>query len=747
MASGSNSTVLTSTGNNGKTNLLISWNENSTSTANNTSNITVTAKMTYNSCKWDVTNSGTLYAYWHDNHDNTDRWVAELSFNEFGYNTTTREASGTFNATHNDDGKLSGYAFARWTQKSSYGGYAPSSGDCRAPSSGWTALTDIARKATVTSVQNFNDEGNPVLGYENKAGNAVTTLKAGIFNTAGTTAYAAYRDITKTGSSYTFSLTTAERNALRNAIPNATSMKVRFYVQTVIGSNTFTDYKEATLSITNANPTFTNFTYADTNSTITAITGNNRYLVSGKSTLRATISSANKAVANKGASMSTYTFAINGATSSQAYSTSDINKDLGTVTLATNETTNTVKALTVTAVDSRGYNKAVSKDITVLPYKNPVVNASATRLNGFENTTTMSISGTFSILSVNGTSKNTVNTSTGVAYRYKAQSTTTWGSWTNKTATVNTTNGTVTVANFTLDLDNQTSYDFQIRITDKLATTTKSLVVSVGQPSFWIGADGRVCVGGMPSASKKSGEAGLLEVKGRIKLYDGQYVDSTQKGAWWQARDKAVVRNTDTGTDSAYAPIIDGLTRSGDWSVGTLKSDTYNQLYLAYTPNDNHTAGNNNGSSQIAIQPGGRNSFLISQNNNFDKIVQYKACPRSDFTSASTAWASQNVSGWDFTFNTVNNGLYKVTFHTNYAISSAATEYDFSIAVVSGLTSVVQVGDTNTNGNYGQARTGFAIVKATGTTGKVQLTTLCGATSVTNKIYAGVIIVEYIGRA
>jgi hypothetical protein len=152
---GYNSTVLTNP-NGGKYNLSISWGENSTSTENNTSNVTVTAKLYKNNSRFEVTNAGTLRAYWHDNKNNTDYEVATLAVGELGYNSTERVASSTFNVTHKDDGTLSGYAYASWERTNSYGGYVPTSGST---STGWEALTTIARQVNISSVTgSFTDE-------------------------------------------------------------------------------------------------------------------------------------------------------------------------------------------------------------------------------------------------------------------------------------------------------------------------------------------------------------------------------------------------------------------------------------------------------------------------------------------------------------------------------------------------------------------------------------------------------------
>ena len=161
-------------------------------------------------------------------------------------------------------------------------GYAGSASN----NTNWT-LTKVNRKADLTSAPDFNDDANPVINYNNPAGNSVATLQAGIFNTDGTVTYAAYRDITKTGTSYTFSLTSSERAALRNACPNSNTLAVRFSVKTVIGSTTFYSTLDKTMTIVNAKPSLGTITYSEQNAKVSALLGSSgNTVIQNMSTLR-----------------------------------------------------------------------------------------------------------------------------------------------------------------------------------------------------------------------------------------------------------------------------------------------------------------------------------------------------------------------------------------------------------------------------------------------------------------------------
>lgn len=374
-------------------------------------------------------------------------------------------------------------------------------------------LNTIARASTPSLTNaNFNI-GDTITINTNRASSSFTHTVKIKYGTNTTTI------ATGVGASVTYN-TSNIADALYALIPNAKTytggtIEVTTYNgSTTIGTKSCAYTANAVAS--DASPLFSNFTYADTNSATTAITGNSAVLISGKSNLAVTISAANKATARKSATMKKYTYQVAGLTGEANYSTSQIVKNMGSPEVAQTELPSGTRDIVVTAVDSRGYSTAVTKRVTIVPYKAPTISASASRLNGFESETTIKIAGTFSRVEVGGTAKNTVDASSGVQYRYKAQSTTTWGSWTNKTATIDTANGKVTVADFKLSLDNQNAYDFEVKITDKLQTTTGSFTVAVGQPAFYIGADGRVGVGGMPTKSKNTGESGLLQVMGRI---------------------------------------------------------------------------------------------------------------------------------------------------------------------------------------------------------------------------------------
>ena len=263
----------------------------------------------------------------------------------------------------------------------------------------------------------------------------------------------AYRGISKTGSSYTFNLTEAERNVLRNACTTSNSRSVIFYVRTIIGGNTFYSTITKTLSIINGNPTFSssNVSYKDNNSTTTAVTGNNQHMVQSLSKLLVTITSA---TAKKGASITKYDATINNVTKSI---TSAGNIDFGTINSSSNLT------LSVKVTDSRGNTTTATKTVTFLAWSLPTAVISLKRKNNYENETYLKVNASYS--SVN--SKNTLT----IKYQFKK---TTDSSYSSLTTINNNTQ-------ITISKDKNYAWDFKIVLTDAFGTTTYNLTLAKGK--------------------------------------------------------------------------------------------------------------------------------------------------------------------------------------------------------------------------------------------------------------------------
>lgn len=419
--------------------LRFEWSVQSQSVANNTTTISYTLK-----------GAGGATNNWHQSGNFKlviDGSTVYSSATRINLMNGTVVKSGTFTMSHDSAGKRSFSASA----EAGINLYAV---NCRG--SGSWSLPDIPRAATANSATNFNDTGNPVLTYSNPAGNAVSSLRACISLT-GSAADVPYRAISKTGSSYTFNLTEAERNTLRAACPNSKTLTVYFYVETVIGGNTYRNNVPATMTIVDANPTFSS-AYLDTNSTTTAVTGNNQQIVRSQSSLRIDVTNLS---AKKSATISSVKCFLNGTTYTGSISGSSCTFNIGSVNSASNLTA------TITTTDSRGFAVSQNLNITMLDWVQPSAITTMQRENNFYSNTSIKVDG--SISSVDN--KNTMT----LKLRYKKSTTSTWSSYTTMQDNVAQ----------TFNLDNNYQWDVQVQVIDKFATTTYNLVLPRGLPIIY----------------------------------------------------------------------------------------------------------------------------------------------------------------------------------------------------------------------------------------------------------------------
>lgn len=268
-------------------------------------------------------------------------------------------------------------------------------------------------------------------------------------------------------------------------IPNAQQGTYQIKVVCSSPSHTSTTTDKYTFKVKGTEtPTFSNYTFQDINSTTTAVTRNNQYFIKGLSQLRATIPAANKMVPKNYATAKIYTAAIDGKSVNANYSSNaNVNLDIGTLPTAG------TRNLSVSATDSRGLITTVSKNVTVIDYAAPVINATAIRQNNFEATTTLKIAGTYSIVKIGNANKNTIKT---VRYHYKESTASAYGSWVTLTPTLDTTNGKYSCPNQSISFTITKSYNIQIEVTDNLKTTTVTLSVSQGTPFIFISSSGSV---------------------------------------------------------------------------------------------------------------------------------------------------------------------------------------------------------------------------------------------------------------
>ena len=417
--------------------------ENSTSIPNNTSSVTVKVQAWRTNTGYTTYGNGTCYCK-----INGSSYSQSISSSQkISHNSYTTLFSKTVTISHNADGSKSIYVEAKISHdrfSSSYHGFT-------------VTLTQIPRQANITAVVNFTDEGNPTITYSNPAGDIVESLDACISLT-GSNPDVPYRAIDKLGTTYTFNLTTAERNTLRSATPNSNTLTVYFYIRTVLAGQTYYSNMSATMTIVNANPTITGASYKDTNATTTAITLNDQIIIQNQSTLGFLFSSIG---ALKSATLSSLAITINSVTKTQSLSgTSQSNVSLAFGQLNVSSNINA----SVTVTDSRGNATTISVAITVQAWSLPTAIITCARQQNYYSQTDLTVDADFSSLG----GKNSIT----ITYYYKLTSASSW-----------TTGGTMQDgATVTMNLDNTQEWNVKVTITDLFGTTTYQLSVDKGIP-------------------------------------------------------------------------------------------------------------------------------------------------------------------------------------------------------------------------------------------------------------------------
>ena len=402
-------------------------------------------------------------------------------------------ASFTFhNIAHNNDGTKS----VNWAWSCATG----TSGLGTISNSGTQTLTQIPRQANITSCYDFNDEQNPTMTFSNPGGFALNAR----LEFAGTNIKR--NNIPNTGS-VTFTFTDAERKLLRQKC-TGNSMTVRFVIATILnGNETWWSWFDKTMTIVNGNPTFSNFTFADTNTKTVALTGNNQHCIQGYSNIKGIISVANKAIAQKKAAMSKYRFTIGTQSVDINYSsTAEVSGTLNSVPSGT---------FNMYAIDSRNNSTLVTKLATkVVQYVKPVINAStitATRDSGGVGTNcTLKFDGTFWNNNF-GKKANSIK----IKYQLKKTTESTWVDGTTTiTPTINGNNfsfqGLIARSKDDPSWEISESYSIKVIVTDELDTSFTETILINAVPNLALSQNG---VGIMCKYEDSVG--GKLQVDGR----------------------------------------------------------------------------------------------------------------------------------------------------------------------------------------------------------------------------------------
>lgn len=276
--------------------------------------------------------------------------------------------------------------------------------------------------------------------------------------------------------SRTITLTSAERTTLLNAMASLKSFTATIELVTKSGNTQIGNASTCTCTIStteaNSGPTLSGFTFADSYSTTTAITGNDQVLIQSYSRLTVTPGTA---TAKNSASIVSYSAVCSGVTKSN---TTGAALSLGTIG------TSGTRDITLTVTDSRGYTASVTKSVTVVPYSKPKVNSvSLRRTNEIETEMQLVFNGNISAITVDGAQKNSL---LYVRYRYKLTSASSYNAYTSILSSVTASGTSFSFSNLELcNLNAEASYDFHLQIRDKLDSLTSLdlyFVVPQGTP-------------------------------------------------------------------------------------------------------------------------------------------------------------------------------------------------------------------------------------------------------------------------
>lgn len=351
-----------------------------------------------------------------------------------------------FNFYHDDNGNASVYIGASLSTTFV-------SGSC----GGVMTLPKIDRYATITdAIASPNDESEIWFKYNNPR---ELEMRVWLEVNPASTHYAT-RTITNGGTSgtYTWTLTTEERNQLRAEIPNSKTGTLRIGVYSTIGQTEHASYVDRTFTIINGNPTFTE-AYEDTNATTLAITNDDQQIIRNNSTLQINLTNM---TALKETTLSTAKATIDGTTYTGTISGSTCSINVGTLNLASNTTASIV------VTDSRGFSTTHQLPITILDWQLPNAIITLERQSNYYSETDIKVDANYSSLD----NKNQIT----IKARSKKTNESTYGAYTTLQDNVTS----------VLTLDNLYSWDVQVLVEDLIGSTTYNLSIGIGLPIFYI---------------------------------------------------------------------------------------------------------------------------------------------------------------------------------------------------------------------------------------------------------------------
>ena len=321
---------------------------------------------------------------------------------------------------------------------------------------GTITLPHINRQANLTSTMNFNDEQNVTIKFSNPAGYRINArLEFG-----GTSIR---RDNIPNTGTYTFELTSTERDLLRSKTPNSNTLGVRETLATCYSGTTESaySYEDKTMTIVNANPTFT-YTNTEINSKVSALLGTTAStVVQNASKVRFVVSP----TALKSATISKVQVIHNGKTYTDTSSPYQIDVPV------------TANSFTIKVTDSRNNSTQQTITKTMIAYKNVDITSLTIKR---QNQTSSNIRINLEAVYYQKTFGSTANVP---IVKWKLDN----GSYTTiPSSSYTIANNKLTISNYTLSnvLPYTSAGTFTIQISDKISSDTDSRNVTKGVATF-----------------------------------------------------------------------------------------------------------------------------------------------------------------------------------------------------------------------------------------------------------------------
>lgn len=374
---------------------------------------------------------------------------------------------------------------------------------------------------TISTTPSMNIGSNITMSIS-KTFPLATTLRMIFTNTTNSKTYTKDTTLNANTSSVTVDLASVAPN-LYSLSSNVKTLSVSAHIRLSGTDYNNTAYtvtstsKTGTATVVNSNPTFSNFTYGQSDTTISGVLGSTTHAPNGCGNLNMQISTSNKGVAKNSATMARYDYEIrdfgyNGADAGDGllirngtlpyYADATVSADIGT--LKVSMTVPHTLRVSIRAVDSRGFTSGwVSKNYVLIPYEKPTGTFNVHRVNNFEQEIVWDFESYCYLLPIGGTNKNTSYTAKVRVYDIAAN---TWTEYTNISNLVTASTTTyykkvtnlITDINRIYDLPREKYYKIEFTLSDSLYSTVYTFDISAGISILGIHDDGHVTVGVQP---------------------------------------------------------------------------------------------------------------------------------------------------------------------------------------------------------------------------------------------------------